>query len=66
MFSTAILPLRLSALLSNDTFRDACDAAPRLCEVLSATIILRDDHVVPRAHVGPLLVPRNETRSRVR
>jgi GAF domain-containing protein len=34
------------------------NSACRLCEALSATILLRDgDVVVPRAHTGPLLAP---------
>jgi GAF domain-containing protein/signal transduction histidine kinase len=36
-------------------------SALRLCEALSATVVIRDgDVVVPRAHVGPLLSPLGE------
>jgi GAF domain-containing protein len=36
-------------------------SALRLCEALSATVLLRDGEVViPRAHVGPLLAPLGE------
>jgi GAF domain-containing protein len=36
-------------------------SALRLCEALSATVVIRDgDVVVPRAHVGPLLAPLGE------
>src|SRR5258705_6840066 len=38
--------------------------ALRLCEALSATVLLRDGEVViPRAHVGPLLAPLGERQS---
>jgi signal transduction histidine kinase len=39
-------------------------SALRLCEALSATVLLRDGEVlIPRAHVGPLLAPLGERQS---
>ncbi|TMJ79270.1 MAG: GAF domain-containing protein, partial [Alphaproteobacteria bacterium] len=40
------------------------ESALRLCEALSATVLLRDGEVViPRAHVGPLLAPVGERQA---